>query len=623
MNSILVLPACEQGRGGGHLFRSTALVKTLRGGGAEAWLYSEKVTPGGELWLHKDEILQKNWTLIVLDRFRTEPEELKQWMTLGPVLGIDEGLSRNDIDFLIDLLPGFHSGKNANICAPFWLPLPKKRRPAFLKETPGLSEQVFQTFRTPPLKILISFGAEDAAGLTVNTALTLQNCTSGDVSFTVVLGPLRKNNNTDRKTLEQAGIAAILGTHPACEDSSGSVFVLQEVLADYDLLITHFGITAFEALYARVPVLLVNPGTYHERLSHHAGLATLDFASRKEKKDNNVLLELLACCAEKSEEAARRWGLETTPEKTLAELLPEAKPVIHRNCPLCGIRTMRVVGRYPGRTYRLCSCGMINMSRLGLTPVEYNRNYFFEEYQKQYGKTYLEDFTHIQKAGEKRLRFINTLLDIKQNSPNVTKRLLDIGCAYGPFLVAAREQGFDVTGTDPAPDAVEYVKKTLKINAVQGIFPESQAELLTEQKQFDVITMWYVIEHFENSGNALEAVNGLLKMGGVFAFSTPSSAGISRRKNLYSFLEQSPADHWSIWDPRRTAAILRRHGFLLKKRVITGHHPERFPRILPGFGQLAAMRLFCLVISRIFGLGDTFEAYAVKMRDICTGEVNG
>jgi 2-polyprenyl-3-methyl-5-hydroxy-6-metoxy-1,4-benzoquinol methylase len=218
-------------------------------------------------------------------------------------------------------------------------------------------------------------------------------------------------------------------------------------------------------------------------------------------------------------------------------------------------------------------------------------------------------------------------------------RLLDIGCAYGPFLAAAREQGFDVMGIDPAPDAVEYVQKTLGIRAIRGIFPRQTADLEDLRGRyllppesaepsgaepgedpgigpFDVITLWFVIEHFEEPGRALEEINGLLKTGGVLAFSTPSAAGISRRKQLSAFLKQSPADHWTIWDPRGAAKILDRYGFRLKKRVITGHHPERFPGM--SRAPAAVLRL-CLSLSRIFGLGDTFEAYAVKVRDCTRG----
>jgi hypothetical protein len=45
----------------------------------------------------------------------------------------------------------------------------------------------------------------------------------------------------------------------------------------------------------------------------------------------------------------------------------------------------------------------------------------------------------------------------------------------------------------------------------------------------------------------------------------------------------------------------------VQKTVVTGHHPERFPRWMRFLGTRALLK-----ISRICGLGDTFEVYAVK-----------
>jgi 2-polyprenyl-3-methyl-5-hydroxy-6-metoxy-1,4-benzoquinol methylase len=112
--------------------------------------------------------------------------------------------------------------------------------------------------------------------------------------------------------------------------------------------------------------------------------------------------------------------------------------------------------------------------------------------------------------------------------------------------------------------------------------------------------MWYVIEHLTGLRAALAQVNALLEPGGVFAFSTPSFAGISRRKSLTAFLRNSPGDHWTIWDPRRCKKMLAAYGFKVKKIVVTGHHPERFNKM----------------ISRVLGLGDTFECYAIKVKSL-------
>ena len=288
--------------------------------------------------------------------------------------------------------------------------------------------------------------------------------------------------------------------------------------------------------------------------------------------------------------------------QTLAALLAGAEPHVYRFCPLCGAAANKKTIRFPGRTYRLCSCGIILMNKLTPPEIHYNHNYFFTEYQKQYGKTYLEDFPKLEEAGERRLGIINKIVNHRVHKEH-NIRLLDIGCAYGPFLAAAKKQGFEAVGIDPAGEAVEYVQNELGIDAIHGEFLQSLTEIQA-LGQFDLITLWYVLEHFKEPGRVLLAVNCLLKMGGILAFSTPSAAGISRKKSLYHFLENSPLDHWTIWDPSHCAAVLLRYGFTLKKRLISGHHPERFPGWV-GPGAAA-------IISRLCGLGDTFEAYAVK-----------
>jgi len=595
---ILVVPACEPGRGGGHLYRSAALVTAIRAGGGNAWLFSRACETGmlpsagfpPELWFTGDPASTKNWSLIVLDRFCTPLEEAERWSALAPVLAFDEGLSRSSCDFLLDLLPW--PGKDKpNLCAPFLLPLPKRRRTAF----PGSGE-----------KVLVSFGAEDPAGLTLKV-MKMPHTKTQRHQVTVVLGPLRQNNGRDRALLEQQGVTVIDTSLP------GNTFDFKEALADYDLLITHFGLSAFEALYARVPVLIVNPSLYHEKLTRYAGLPSVK---------NGAWPQII----EQSKRAALRWGLDEETTQTAADLLLNAAPRVYRNCPLCGAPAGRAAARFPDRTYRLCSCGTLSMSRLDPPPVEYSREYFFDEYRKQYGKTYLEDFPQLQEASERRLARIGSLFITQrrqgakaQRKDDKGDKLLDIGCAYGPFLASARDKGFESAGLDPAPDAVAYVRENLGINAVQGLFPAAAGELAQlsgNAGKFDVITLWYVIEHFEEPGAALFAINGLLKMGGILAFSTPSAAGISRRKSLRTFLERSPADHWTIWNPFRCAAVLRRYGFALKKKVITGHHPERFPGMsgFLSFLHSALTPVFSL-ISRIFGLGDTFEAYAVKIAE--------
>jgi predicted TPR repeat methyltransferase len=123
--------------------------------------------------------------------------------------------------------------------------------------------------------------------------------------------------------------------------------------------------------------------------------------------------------------------------------------------------------------------------------------------------------------------------------------------------------------------------------------------------------MWYVIEHLARLREVLVKVNLLLKPGGLFAFSTPSAAGISFRKNRGLFLEKSPADHFTLWTARILRKALARFGFRVRKIRVTGHHPERF---FPGAGK-KPISIVLSLFSKVLRLGDTFEVYAVKERD--------
>jgi SAM-dependent methyltransferase len=261
---------------------------------------------------------------------------------------------------------------------------------------------------------------------------------------------------------------------------------------------------------------------------------------------------------------------------------------------------------------------MVYMLRSSPPPIEYETDYFFGFYKKQYGKTYLEDFPNLIRAGKERLRRIGAMLGPARGPEE--RRLLDIGCAYGPFLAAAREGGFLPVGIDPAPDAIRYVREELRIPAFQGFFPLSPEELppdaegreLLMNRSFSVVSLWYVIEHFENPRLVLEEISRLLKPGGVLAFSTPSFSGVSGRKSPRRFLEKSPPDHWTIWTPRRCSKLLAACGFRLKRIVVTGHHPERFPLAGRFLGNTRGpVYRFLYLLSRIFRLGDTFEVYGI------------
>jgi len=580
---ILIVPCCEEGRGGGHINRCITLVNDLRSIGREAYLYlqeeTEKITNLLRLknfntsWIKNSGQIDLPIGLVILDRFQTPHDELLRWKKLAPVIGIDEGgLFRDYFDFLIDILiPEGFENPSANITSWCLLDLPKKTKSD-------------KDAKNTKLKILISFGQEDAAGLGLSAIKRLAKRNLKEAEITLLRGGL---NNTEYQI-------------PNYVKVMDSIPNLADHLHEYDIVITHYGITAYEALYAGTTVLLDHPTHYHKKIAKAAGFLGINKIKKLPK------------------------------EETLASLINSFSPQVNKTCPVCGKESpLYSQARFPERTYRRCSkCGAIYMDRTCPPPIEYEREYFFEAYKKQYGKTYLEDFPNLVAMAKRRLKHISQILHTKNTKGQRSQReeksgdsslFLDIGCAYGPFLVAAKEEGFSPIGIDPAQDAVRYVQETLGIPAIQGFFPNCQLPTInyplstTNYPLYDVITLWYVIEHFTDCLSVLTEIKKLLKPGGILAFSTPSFSGISGRKSLRKFLENSPADHFTIWSPKMCKKALALAGFNVEKIVISGFHPDRFP-VLGKFAKSKKSPLYWLflAISKIFDLGDTFEVYAKR-----------
>ena len=618
---ILFVPAVEKGRGGGHLSRCTSLVKDLRKAGREAFLYlPPKIDRSHIDSLLKSMDFNYNWLdyknnadpfdFIILDRYQTTLNEILFWKNLAPVIGIDEGGSfRDHFDFLIDILiPHNFIKPSANIISPAFLLnknfTVKQREPAHT-----------QIKGKDPQKILITFGHEDPSGLglkTITSLLKKKNIRLFEI--TLIKGALSTKNifSTEDVLQKQFNLdnVKILDAIPN----------LASHLSEYDLVIAHYGITAYEALYAGTTVLLDHPTAYHKKLAKAAGFLDIkhinSFLNSNQIAPANKLKKLqsiISCDSRLNNNHI-----------TLAELINGFSPIISKRCPVCGAEKNKGIARLCDRTYRRCDkCGIIYMDRISQPPFEYDKDYFFDSYVKQYGKTYLDDFDNIKAQAKRRLEIIKSLLPVSvssvplcETSGNYSEAsnnisLLDIGCAYGPFLAAAKEEGFSPFGIDPAQDAVNYVQEKLKISAIHGFFPISRSQL---PAPFNVITMWYVIEHFTDCVPVLEEIKKLLKPNGIFAFSTPSFSGVSGRSSLSRFLEASPADHFTIWSPKMCKKALAKAGFKVKKIVVIGYHPERFPL----FGKLAnnkksVMYKLLMVISKLFGLGDTFEVYAMKI----------
>lgn len=127
-------------------------------------------------------------------------------------------------------------------------------------------------------------------------------------------------------------------------------------------------------------------------------------------------------------------------------------------------------------------------------------------------------------ALKNKLNLINSL------QPNKGK-ILDIGAGTGEFLSVAKQNGWKTTGVEPSDKA-----KQIAIN--KGVsFVEAIAQL--EDRSFDVITMWHVLEHVPDLDLQIKELKRLLKPTGSLIIAVP---------NFKSFDAEYYGKFWAAYD---------------------------------------------------------------------------
>jgi 2-polyprenyl-3-methyl-5-hydroxy-6-metoxy-1,4-benzoquinol methylase len=97
-------------------------------------------------------------------------------------------------------------------------------------------------------------------------------------------------------------------------------------------------------------------------------------------------------------------------------------------------------------------------------------------------------------------------------------KVLDIGCGRGIFLNEMRKKGYDVYGTEFSETGANFAREVLKLDISIG-------ELVTlkfPDNNFDIITIYHVLEHLSNPVQTLHEAKRILKPGGLLLIAVPN-----------------------------------------------------------------------------------------------------
>ena len=227
----------------------------------------------------------------------------------------------------------------------------------------------------------------------------------------------------------------------------------------------------------------------------------------------------------------------------------------HVPCNLCGADHPEPLMRKHGYDIVKCpGCGLVyvtpRVAAADLADKVYGAEYFDAE--RGYGlENHFSDENrdHALRWGRARLTWIE-----KHAAPG---SLLDVGCAAGFFLLAARKRGWDVHGVEISSHASAYARDRLGLDVATGEF----SSMDPAPGKYDLVTMLDVIEHLPDPLEGLRRAHSTLKSGGHLFVATPNFHCIPSKilGDKWGLVE--PEHHLYYFTPQTLEALLSKAGF--------------------------------------------------------------
>ncbi|AWK90253.1 class I SAM-dependent methyltransferase [Azospirillum thermophilum] len=187
------------------------------------------------------------------------------------------------------------------------------------------------------------------------------------------------------------------------------------------------------------------------------------------------------------------------------------------SCPLCGGAAATHVLTKRGSDMVACTgCGLYYHRRI---PADLGDVYDTGAYEVYSRPEDDEHFTYRkERFGRERVAILE-----RHGGPLAGRRLLDIGCGAGWFLAAALEAGALAFGTDYSiANRTEAARRT-----GVPIFDQNLDRL--PERDFDIVTLFDVIEHVPEPLPFLRQVDRLLRPGGLLLVYTPNADSFAVR----------------------------------------------------------------------------------------------
>lgn len=179
-----------------------------------------------------------------------------------------------------------------------------------------------------------------------------------------------------------------------------------------------------------------------------------------------------------------------------------------------------------------------------------------DELDRAYATAYGEGGTKFRASAEVVLRLAADRMarHIHASLPR-RARIVDVGCGRGVVAGALAHRGCSVVGVERSLDAVRGLDPRVQVCIAPQL---SDADL--EPASFDAVVCRHVLEHLRDPIGSVQAMQRLLKPGGLLFLEVPNVESLQSRVFRDAWLHRDPPRHLTHFTPTALRTVLSRAG---------------------------------------------------------------
>ncbi len=232
-----------------------------------------------------------------------------------------------------------------------------------------------------------------------------------------------------------------------------------------------------------------------------------------------------------------------------------------RVCPNCKSSENRL--RIKEKEFLVVECNSCGLVYLLNPPDE---SVIYEDYyQIEFkGTDYRGDsnYPHLREIFEINKQRTELIKEITKGKADLS--LLDIGCGSGLFLKSCKDEGINGEGIDVSNTALGFAGNEFGLS----VYNKRVEELISENRKYDMITLWHVLEHFLEPIEELKKIKELLTPDGILLIEVPNLKSIKFRLSGHKWKGGNhPLYHRSFFTSRTLMNTLSESGFNKAERL--------------------------------------------------------